>query len=38
VDYRRYFYAMNPKPGDPLIAGGALDEYVTLTAALAVRF
>jgi hypothetical protein len=38
ADYRRYFFSMNPRPGDPYIAGGALDEYVTLTGALAVRW
>jgi hypothetical protein len=38
ADYRRYFFSMNPQPGDPYIAGGALDEYVTLTGALAVRW
>ena len=27
-DFRRYFYSMNPEPGDPNIAGGALDEYI----------
>jgi hypothetical protein len=37
AEYRRYFYAMNPKPGDAYVAGGALDEYITLTAGLAVR-
>ncbi len=24
--YTRFFYAMNPEPGDPYVAGGALDE------------
>lgn len=28
VDLRRYFFAMNPEPGDPWIAGGATDQYV----------
>jgi hypothetical protein len=27
-DFRRYFYTLHPKPGDPNIAGGALDEYI----------
>jgi len=27
-DFRRYFYSMNPEPGDARIAGGALDEYI----------
>jgi hypothetical protein len=37
-DYRRYFYSFNPQPGDPYIAGGALDEYFTVTAGLAARW
>lgn len=24
---RRYFYTLNPEPGDPRVAGGALDQY-----------
>jgi len=28
VDLRRYFYSLNPEPGDAWIAGGALDQYV----------
>ena len=28
-DWRRYFYTMNPEPGDPWIAGGAADQYLT---------
>ena len=27
--YRRYWFSMNPEPGDPFVAGGALDSYVT---------
>ena len=27
VDLRRYFFAMNPEPGDMWIAGGATDQY-----------
>jgi len=27
LDLRRYFFAMNPEPGDPWIAGGATDQY-----------
>lgn len=27
--YRRYWYSMNPEPGDPFVAGGALDSYIT---------
>jgi hypothetical protein len=37
VDYRRYFFDMHPEPGDRLIAGGALDNYVVATAALGLR-
>lgn len=37
VDYRRYFFSMHPEPGDRLIAGGALDNYVVATAALGLR-
>jgi hypothetical protein len=25
--YTRFFYTLNPQPGDPFVAGGALDEY-----------
>jgi hypothetical protein len=35
VDLRRYFFSMNPEPGDTFIAGGAVDQY--LTGSLAVR-
>jgi hypothetical protein len=28
VDMRRYFFSMNPEPGDPWIAGGAVDQYL----------
>ena len=27
VDYIRYWYSMNPEPGDANVAGGALDDY-----------
>ncbi|MBK9000763.1 MAG: hypothetical protein IPM35_34000 [Myxococcales bacterium] len=27
--YRRYWYSMNPEPGDRFIAGGALDSYIS---------
>ncbi len=27
-DFRRYFFTLNPEPGDPRIAGGALDQYL----------
>ncbi|HMJ14394.1 MAG TPA: hypothetical protein VK524_23420 [Polyangiaceae bacterium] len=29
VDMRRYFYTMNSEPGDPRIAGGAVDQYLS---------
>ena len=35
-DLRRYFLAMNPEPGDPWIAGGALDQYLAVVARLSV--
>ncbi len=37
VEYRRYFTAANPEPGDPYIVGGALDQYVTGTLGVALR-
>jgi hypothetical protein len=27
IDYTRFWYTMNPKPGDTYVAGGALDDY-----------
>ena len=33
-ELRRYFYALRPEPGDPHVAGGALDQYLTGTLAL----
>ncbi len=27
-DFRRYFYSMNPEPGDRYVVGGARDEYI----------
>jgi hypothetical protein len=27
ASYRRFFYSMNPRPGDGFVAGGALDEF-----------
>jgi len=36
--YQRYFYDMNSQPGDPFVAGGALDEFVTGELALAYVF
>jgi hypothetical protein len=37
ADWRRYFFAMNPMPGDPLVAGGAVDDNYGLTASIAIR-
>jgi outer membrane biosynthesis protein TonB len=31
---RRYFYSMNPEPGDPRVAGGAVDQYFSGTLAI----
>lgn len=36
IDLRRYFFAMNPEPGDPWIAGGATDQYLGGAIGLAV--
>jgi hypothetical protein len=36
-DVRRYAYAMNPQPGDPMIAGGAVDQYLSASFAIAYR-
>jgi hypothetical protein len=38
LDYRRYFYSFNPQPGDPYVAGGALDDYFTANLGLAARW
>jgi hypothetical protein len=27
LDVRRYFFALNPEPGDPFVAGGMTDDY-----------
>lgn len=37
ADWRRYFFSMNPQPGDPLIAGGAVDDNYGITASIAFR-
>ncbi len=37
AEYRRYFASMHVEPGDPLVAGGALDEYLGLSFAVGVR-
>ncbi len=28
-DFRRYFFSLNPEPGDTFVAGGAVDEYLS---------
>jgi hypothetical protein len=38
ASYRRFFYTMNPTPGDGYVAGGALDELSGLQASLAYVF
>ncbi len=35
-DYQRYFYNFNPDPGDPHVAGGAVDQYLAATLELGV--
>jgi hypothetical protein len=35
LSYRRFFYAMHPRPGDAYVAGGALDEFSGALASLA---
>ena len=37
LDLTRYFYSMNPEPGDPNVAGGALDDYLHLWLGAAYR-
>jgi hypothetical protein len=36
ADYQRYFFTFNPSPGDAHVAGGAVDQYLAATLALAV--
>jgi hypothetical protein len=36
--YDRFFYDLHPQPGDPYVAGGALDEYAVGELALAYGF
>jgi hypothetical protein len=38
ADYRRFFFSMNPKPGDAHVAGGALDQYLCATLEGVARF
>jgi hypothetical protein len=35
LSYRRFFYSMNPVPGDSYVAGGALDQFWSLSGSLA---
>ncbi len=37
ADLRRFFVSFNPEPGDRAIAGGAVDQYLTVSAALVYR-
>ncbi|MBL8680308.1 MAG: hypothetical protein JNK05_14120 [Myxococcales bacterium] len=37
ADWRRYFASMNPMPGDPYVAGGAVDDNYGLTVSIAFR-
>ncbi len=37
-DMQRYFSSLKPEPGDPFIAGGAVDEYLGGTLEVAYRF
>jgi hypothetical protein len=36
-DYAHYFFSMNPQPGDRYVLGGALDQYIGATVAVAFR-
>jgi hypothetical protein len=36
ADLRRYFFAMRPEVGDPLIVGGAVDQYLSISAGLVI--
>jgi hypothetical protein len=35
AEYQRYWFTLNPNPGDPWIAGGALDEYKSVRVTVA---
>jgi hypothetical protein len=37
-DFRRYFFSMNPEVGDARVAGGAVDQYLSGTLAVAYRW
>ncbi len=36
LEWRRYWFAMNPQPGDTNIAGGAVDQSFAFTARIAI--
>ena len=38
VLYQRFFYNLAPVPGDPYVAGGALDQMITVSLGLAYLF
>ncbi|MGE6759056.1 hypothetical protein ACQKGO_13635 [Corallococcus interemptor] len=38
ADLRRYFFKFNPEPGDPYVAGGAVDQYPGLSLQLGFRY
>ncbi|RKG59887.1 hypothetical protein D7X30_12735 [Corallococcus sp. AB011P] len=38
ADLRRYFFKFNPEPGDPYVAGGAVDQYPGLSFQLGFRY
>lgn len=38
IEHRRYFHSMNVRVGDPFIAGGALDRFVTAQLRAAFRY
>ncbi|RKG78871.1 hypothetical protein D7W79_11820 [Corallococcus exercitus] len=38
ADLRRYFFKFNPEPGDPYVAGGAVDQYPGLSLQVGFRY
>ncbi|RKH54853.1 hypothetical protein D7V93_24495, partial [Corallococcus llansteffanensis] len=38
ADLRRYFFKFNPEPGDPYVAGGAVDQYPGITLQLGFKY
>ncbi|WP_223631710.1 hypothetical protein [Corallococcus sp. EGB] len=38
ADLRRYFFKFNPEPGDPYVAGGAVDQYPGVSLQLGFRY